>query len=215
MPFELGRPFGVPDDAAFQTRVLKDVLKLLEAESGPLLVDFPDEAPTGAPSAEEDEGWACPVNLPPPASAKDDLVVAVRAETALLAPWYDLAIEARGRTTADSTGLDIDALIDGLASYLESDPESPLDGTPAGVALNLIAEDLKAFYMEAATARTPNDSFHQIRDWFWHQTSASRLYHAVRASRMESADELTRTVAERLIVPVHEWERTAELVGGS
>ena len=214
MPFELGRPFGVPDDPAFQARVLMDVLGLLEADSGPLLVDFPDEAPATAPSQEEAEGWACPVPLAPPATAEDDLVAAVRAETALLMPWYDIAVDVRGRTTADSSGLTVEAIIDTFAAFLDGEPESPIPDTPAGAALNLIAEDLKAFYVEAATARTPNDSFAQIRDWFWHQTSASRLYHAVRAAYLDSDDELIRTVVERLIVPVHEWHRTAELMGG-
>lgn len=194
--------------------MLTDVLALLEAESGPLLVDFADEAPASAPAQEEEEGWACPVALAPPATNEDDIVAAVRAEVALLLPWYDLAVEDRGRTTADSSGLAVEAMVDTFAAFLDGASESPIPDIAPGDALNLIAEDLKAFYIEAATARTPNDSFAQIRDWFWHQTSASRLYHAVRATHMESDDELIRTVAERLIVPVHEWHRTAELIGG-
>ena len=39
VPFELGRPLGVPNDPAFQTRVLQAVLDLVRAESGPVLVD--------------------------------------------------------------------------------------------------------------------------------------------------------------------------------
>lgn len=45
VPFELGRPFGMPGDADFQKRVLRRVLALLEAESGPVLEDYPEEAP--------------------------------------------------------------------------------------------------------------------------------------------------------------------------
>ena len=48
VPFELGRPLGVPGDAAWQTRVLRAVLELLEASSAPVLVDFPDEAPVAS-----------------------------------------------------------------------------------------------------------------------------------------------------------------------
>jgi hypothetical protein len=40
VPFELGRPLGLPDDPALQTRVLVAALKLLEAEKGPVLEDF-------------------------------------------------------------------------------------------------------------------------------------------------------------------------------
>lgn len=45
VPFELGRPLGSVKDSAFQTRVLKRALNLLELSSGPVLEDFPDEAP--------------------------------------------------------------------------------------------------------------------------------------------------------------------------
>lgn len=43
--FDLGRPLGVPGDAAFQTRALTAVLNLLEAPAGPVLVDYPEDAP--------------------------------------------------------------------------------------------------------------------------------------------------------------------------
>jgi hypothetical protein len=45
VPFDLGRPFAVPHDAAFQRRVLLAVLQLLEAPSGPVLADYPEPAP--------------------------------------------------------------------------------------------------------------------------------------------------------------------------
>ena len=43
VPFELGRPLGVPGNATFQTEALRRTLALLEAPSGPLLADFPQE----------------------------------------------------------------------------------------------------------------------------------------------------------------------------
>ncbi len=45
VPFELGRPMGVPNDQALQRRILLAALKLLEAGSRPILEDFPEEAP--------------------------------------------------------------------------------------------------------------------------------------------------------------------------
>ena len=45
VPFDLGRPLGVPNDAGFQKRVLLSALNLFEETSGPVLVDFPEEAP--------------------------------------------------------------------------------------------------------------------------------------------------------------------------
>ena len=48
VPFELGRPLGEPGDAAFQRRVLMAALDLLDAAPDPVLVDFPDDAPSAA-----------------------------------------------------------------------------------------------------------------------------------------------------------------------
>ena len=45
VPFMLGRPLGVPNDAAFQRKVALSALQLLERDSGPVLEDFPDDAP--------------------------------------------------------------------------------------------------------------------------------------------------------------------------
>ena len=45
VPFELGRPLGAPNEPEFQRRVLRECLELLNAESGPVLADFPDTAP--------------------------------------------------------------------------------------------------------------------------------------------------------------------------
>ena len=68
VPFEHGRPLGAPNDPAFQRRVVLAVLRLLESSdgSGPLLVDFPDDAPAAVSDDDESSGWVCPINLAPP-----------------------------------------------------------------------------------------------------------------------------------------------------
>ena len=46
VPFELGRPFGAPNESEFQRRVLLEALELLERSDGPVvLADFADDAP--------------------------------------------------------------------------------------------------------------------------------------------------------------------------
>ena len=56
VPFELGRPFGPPSDAAFQRRVIA-ALRLLERADGPVLIeDFPDDDPR----ARADPAWQPP-----------------------------------------------------------------------------------------------------------------------------------------------------------
>jgi hypothetical protein len=69
VPFELGRPLGVPGDAAFQTRVLRAALQLLEAASGPVLVDFPDDAPA---VADAPTPLVCPVSFASPPEGLSD-----------------------------------------------------------------------------------------------------------------------------------------------
>ena len=62
VPFEMGRPLGVPGDAEFQTDVLRSLLGLFERESGPVIVDYPRESPI---TAETDAAWSCTIPLPP------------------------------------------------------------------------------------------------------------------------------------------------------
>jgi hypothetical protein len=99
VPFELGRPLGVPDDPAFQKRVLLAGLKLLEADSGPVLEDFDEDAPVSEPA---ETGWSCPVNFTKKPEALDDyqaLLAAFKQEVIELRLWYDQALNQRGRTT--------------------------------------------------------------------------------------------------------------------
>ena len=44
--FPLGRPLGKPGDPAFQHRVIAAALELLNCESGPVLADYPEDAPS-------------------------------------------------------------------------------------------------------------------------------------------------------------------------
>ncbi len=93
VPFDFGRPLGIPGDADFHRRVVLAALALLDAGESecPVLVDYPEEAPL----AEEETGWTCPINLKPPAEVDERgaLLVALDDELAKLAPWYDRAVD--------------------------------------------------------------------------------------------------------------------------
>jgi len=55
----VGRRLGVPNDPDFQNRVIVEALMLLEAPDGPVLEDFPEDAPL----SEVNQGpVACPVD---------------------------------------------------------------------------------------------------------------------------------------------------------
>ena len=81
VPFELGRPLGAPNEAAFQRRVLNVALDLLGSGDGPVVLeDFPEDAP--GPKAEEETSWVCPVSFPAPESADADSPAAAMANPA-------------------------------------------------------------------------------------------------------------------------------------
>ena len=201
-PFELGRPLGAPGNAAFQRRVLLDTLGLLAETSGPVLADFPDDAPNGgADGGAGEAAWACPVRFSKPeASDPADLGgQVVRASAAAAAHLYH---EVR-RTTVGLSGLAPDALVEFLAGYAERGEETnPRDGIAFARFLKHALDDLLAWYQEAATVRpgtTPSGG--ALAAWFWGETRASRLFLAVRERGVASEDPAIRLVAKLLLVP--------------
>lgn len=201
VPFELGRPVGAPDDMAFQRRVLEAALGLLRAKKGPVLEDFPEDAPAGVPG--DMSGWVCPVNLaPPPAEPAADAAAPVLAEIGQLRPWYQLGRERRGRTTVGISGLDIEDMVALLAGYLD-DPAtaSPRDGLSLAQALRFAAEDMKAWYLEAATARPGPSTSKALTDWFWRETAAGALLLRVASACSRSTVPALKALGERSLVP--------------
>jgi hypothetical protein len=217
VPFEFGRPLGAPENPAFQRRVLMAALALLDAPSGPLLVDFDEEPPAVEPASEDDqsEGWVCPVSLPRPPDAFDDdpsgLKGALLEEIERLLPWHDLARERRGRTTLGASGLEMPEIVDFLTAFFDRrPPDSPVPGRRVGDALKLAMEDLKAFYTEAATAQPARRqaTAEEVDDWLWGETVAGRLLLALKPVCLASGDALVRTVAMHAMVPRAQLHRT-------
>ena len=140
VPFPLGRPFGAPDNAEQQRRVLRRALALLEAPSGPVLVDF-DEADA---VEEEDAAWACPVSFASPNADSDDIGRRVADEVTMLRPWHELGVERRGRTTLGLAKAPIEEAAAWLAAFAEGST-LPAPAPEESMADNLrwSAEDLK------------------------------------------------------------------------
>ena len=173
VPFPMGRPLGVPRDAAFQRRVLVAALELAEAESGPLLMDFPDEAP----GANDLTGWTCPIPLPRPSETRaEDLGAELAREIAQLRSWYEIAVERCGRTSFGILGLPIEEVTRFLLSQLGDAPRpSPREGVGNEEAVVFANEDLKAYYAEAALAQPGTASGRDILAWIVERTVAGRL----------------------------------------
>jgi hypothetical protein len=201
VPFMLGRPFGAPNAPAFQRKVLVAALGLLAAERGPVLEDFPEEAPADARDAEPNEGLACPVSFAPRA-ASDDPAQPVLGEIAQLQPWHDIAMRRSGRGGSALSGMAVEELARFAASYLGASPSPSYDPRlSAAEALKRVCDDLKAFYVAAAGAQPGNAGSLALERWFWRETAAGELFLLLRRACVRSADPGLRTLGEKMLVP--------------
>ncbi len=209
VPFELGRPIGSPDNSGFQTRVVQAALALLERPSGPVLEDFPDDEPAGTPP---DMPLACPVSFAAQVAeldAEDQLLHAFQTEVEGLRNWYDVALEKRGRTTADTTGLAPETVAEFIAAFARGEePENPLSEVSLGTALKMASEDLKAYYNESVTAQPgrTTDSI-SLANWFWGETAAARVLNEVRKYCLRREGREYKLLGNTLLVPRRQLHR--------
>ena len=146
----------------------------------------------------------CPVNFPkPPNPGESDLLRAVLAETASLAPWHALFMETHGRSIATVSSLDIDAAARYAAAFLDpaAKPKPPEGKDPAST-LRFAIEDLRNWRLEAITAQPgPKPSSKTLADWFWGETATGALALALHPVLLESANPRLRQVGEGQLVP--------------
>ncbi len=203
VPFELGRPLGAPNEAAFQTKVLRSALALLERrDPAPILEDFPHDAPGDGPT--DLTGWSCPIPFTPPETTDEPaLRAAILGQISDLAPWQALARERRGRTALGAARMGIEASARFLHALLDGGgaADNPSATLSLGQVFRGASEDLKTFYMEAATARPGRVSSRELADWFWGETSAGALLLALHPICLESADPGVRRVALGQLIP--------------
>ena len=184
VPFYFGYAMGRPDDPAFQHKVLAAALDTLNANAGPVLVDYPDDAgPIGLPQASEvtangngggnDNGSG----ERPTLSAADEITA--------LRSYYERWIEQRGRTAVGLTGVPqrrFRGIIRFLEAYAESD-DADFNERPADVTVTQFvrycADDLKAFCYEARMAQRPTDAEPDIHRWFWGETAVGALIDSI------------------------------------
>jgi hypothetical protein len=198
---------GAPENPGLQRRVLLAALELLDAPKGPILADFPHEAPEGEAGSEAGmEGWACQVSFSSAIKQETDLErlrSAFKREVAELRPWYDLSLERRDRTAVVEFGPEsASELLDSFATG--ETPSIPKAELPLATALRLAAQDIKTFYFEAVTARpgsaTPASG--AFNRWFWQETAAGRILKAVKERCLTEADKSLRKTGALLLVPL-------------
>ena len=208
VPFELGRPFGAPEEPDFQRRVLADALRLLERTDGPVLETFPD-AP---PEARSELGpWSPPIARAPPMedpASQAALAAALRAEIAALRPSCERWIRRGGRRLDRITGMEPDAIVELIQAYAR-DPsiESPMPGVPPELVVKFAADDLKHAYYQAALARPARVTDIEVDNWFFGETVAGGLLFTLRQAMLGTDDQALRDFASHAFVPSHQVHR--------
>ena len=174
--FPLGRPLGVPNDAAFQRRVIERAFGLLE-RGEPTLEDYDVVI-----EDDESQTLACP--LPPRMDPNAHPAV---DEAKGLRPAYERAVAKLGNRTGAVRLLDADAVpaaIEAFVRVAEGKPwkEAGIPGIPARV-----SQDIRGYYEMAAleiAAHTPA-AWAGYR-WFRDQTKTGEVIRKARDAMRES-----------------------------
>jgi hypothetical protein len=180
------------------------LLELLEAPSGPIIVDFPDDEPE---SSEEPTVLACPViytQAVDETAATDKLEAAFRQEMNAMRPWYDMSLAKRKRTTVGISGLGLDELRDFIYAMAKGkEPENPRKDLSLAYTIKFAAEDLKAYYIEGITSQPGQEgaSSKMLQDWFWDETKAGEVLLKLKKVCEASPDKIINMVGAYFIVP--------------
>jgi len=157
---------------------------------GPLIADYPEHVDEPA----DFSGWACPINLAP--SQVDSL----DAEIERLATWHDQAVVALGRTTVGVSGLDMPAAGSLVTQALD-------DHLPPAQALKEAIDDLRAYYLEAASAFPGAGTPATRKKWFWEETKLAEALLALQPKLAASDDQQHKILANLTLIPASERHR--------
>ncbi|MCP4753787.1 MAG: hypothetical protein GY866_23125 [Proteobacteria bacterium] len=200
VPFELGRPFGAPNQPEFQTRVLRAALQLLERQDAPPILErFLEDSPETGEEAET--AWSCPVSFAPKQKAGSTRMNSVLSEIEQLKPWHEVYSRKRGRSAHFVSGLDLPGIVRFFDELADGNP-APETGSeiPLPELIRLSIDDLRTWYGEAAEGRPGRKSFQKINEWFWTETAAAHLIAAAALALENHEDHFVRIIVERAMV---------------
>lgn len=174
--FPLGRPLGRPDDVDLQHDVLRAAFALLERTDAPVLVDYPVSI-----EDQTEEPAACP--LPPRSNL--DLPAEIDEANGLRAA-YDRNLEATGRTLLGREA-DADGVTGLIETYLRLADGATLDdvGWDQWQALGA-AQDIRAYYEEAAIQLADVTGARQTESWFYQRTETGQMLRRAAAAQKEA-----------------------------
>lgn len=200
VPFELGRPLGPPSNPAFQKRVIRTALRLLEREEGPGTIDnFPDDDPRSVPDA----AWRPPITSSF-LSEEPNAALArwLREEIRLLAQAHQQWKARHNRTTVGLARVSIEECADFVGGWMTGAvTPSPWSDLSGSMMLRFCVDDLKAYCLEAGAAGDGQPSGKQLREWFWNGTATGSAIRALRKVLQASDDERLSRIVSTFLVP--------------
>ena len=182
VPFPYGYALGKPEDAKFQHKVLRAALHLLGA-SAPVLAEFSEvvEGPVQLVQA----------SAVAPFSTEGDPADDLTAMRGYYERWV---ADHEGRTAVGNSGIP-QRRFRGLVRFLEAYaagtpadcPERPPD-IPVPLFIRYVADDLKAFMLEARMQQRPQDYGNALHHWLRSETTIGQLLARV-AQRLKEQGE--------------------------
>jgi hypothetical protein len=182
VPFPYGYALGKPEDAKFQHKVLRAALHLLGA-SAPVLAEFSEvvEGPVQLVQA----------SAVAPFSTEGDPADDLTAMRGYYERWV---ADHEGRTAVGNSGIP-QRRFRGLVRFLEAYaagtpadyPERPPD-ILVPLFIRYVADDLKAFMLEARMQQRPQDYGNALHHWLWSETTIGQLLARV-AQRLKEQGE--------------------------
>jgi len=192
--FPFGRPLGPPRDPAYQHRVLGTLLALFDAESGPLLADFPEVVDDGV-----DQPLACPI---PPAF--DPSIPPCVAEATGLRPAYDRAQATLGRTQVGriASAQEIPQIVDRFARIANGHGWADV-GFKDAWNIAHAAMDVRAYYEEVALGLSNHvPAARAAESWFYGQTESGAILRVVAQRLMSDSNSDLPSWLPLVLVPV-------------
>ena len=180
VPYELGRPFGEPDNSDLQRQILREALALLDGpQEEPLLVDFNAPGEFGVP----DPGWKFPGDL-----NSEDL----HNEVVSLLPVWQRACDRLQRSSYGISGLSLEEATEYVARLQTDNPMDNPRGMGAIPRARFAIDDIKVAYFEAAMADGGHPASIQLLDWFWETTLAGSMIKQFQHAARQSEGPLTQ-----------------------
>ena len=187
VPFPFGHAMGRANAPELQHRVLRAALDLLAAPSGPVLVEFPDEAEPGdQPPAPRQAS-----TVPMAADAPNDPVAEVRELRDRYVQWLG---KDGGRTAFGLSGVaaprfeEAVRFLQTFANGADTDMAERPTAIPLPGFIRWCADDLKTIAFEGYLATTPAAGGDEVARWFWSATAAGQLLRRVR-DRLDASDD--------------------------